>query len=324
MVSQARTAGRAFRVWRIQRQLDSDVDGLSANKQENLGRHLTRTDGGGGEAYDDLAAIDSDAADALVRIQDPLIERQFVDAYRRGEVDDEQLASALRRYDELDADRKGTADEVIDETGASGVKLLARMDGDGLRRVLDLDIKRADEFRAAAARNLEGGYATTEDIDNFARYADNLEGIDGLNSGPISDFITASDPGNVKGALREVRRADEIGAENIERMSLESSAGELDIQTKSGKIVESKSTFGYNEQNVDAELRKKLTAMRDDPRVSFDGNTLRVIATKVDDRNMVKTKIKKWENKVESESEWNNANIQIKVVDERTETTIKN
>lgn len=75
-------------------------------------------------------------------------------------------------------------------------------------------------------------------------------------------------------------------------MSLESSAGELDVQTKSGKIVESKSTFGYNEQNIDAELRKKLTAMRDDPRVSFDGNTLRVIATKVEDRNMVKTKIK--------------------------------
>ena len=101
VVSQARTAGRAFRVWRIQRQLDSDVDGLSASKQENLGRHLARTDGGGGEAYDDLVATDSDAADALVRIQDPLIERQFIDAYRRGEVDDEQLASALRRYDEL-------------------------------------------------------------------------------------------------------------------------------------------------------------------------------------------------------------------------------
>ena len=101
MVSQARTAGRAFRVWQIQRQLDSDVDGLSASKQENLGRHLARTDGGGREAYDDLVATDSDAADALIRIQDPLIERQFIDAYRRGEVDDEQLASALRRYDEL-------------------------------------------------------------------------------------------------------------------------------------------------------------------------------------------------------------------------------
>jgi hypothetical protein len=123
VVSQARTAGRAFRVWQIQRQIDADVDALSANKQENLGRHLARTDGGGGEAYDDLAATDSDAADALIRIQDPLIERQFVNAYRRGEVDDEQLASALRRYDGLDANKKQTADELIDETGANGVKL---------------------------------------------------------------------------------------------------------------------------------------------------------------------------------------------------------
>ena len=100
-MSQARTAGRAFRVWRLQRQLDSDVDGLSASKQENLGRHLARTDADGRQTHDALAATDSDAADALVRIQDPLIERQFIDAYRRGEVDDEQLASALRRYDEL-------------------------------------------------------------------------------------------------------------------------------------------------------------------------------------------------------------------------------
>ena len=101
MVSQARTAGRAFRVWRIQRQIDADVDALSASKQEDLGRFLARTDADGRQTHDALAATDSDAADALVRIQDPLIERQFIDAYRRGEVDDEQLASALRRYDEL-------------------------------------------------------------------------------------------------------------------------------------------------------------------------------------------------------------------------------
>ena len=252
-----------------------------------------------------------------------MIERQFVDAYRRGEIDNEQLASALRRYDELDADRKGTADEVIGETGASGIKLLARMDGDGLRRVLDFGIKRADEFRAAAARNLEEGYATTDDIENFARYADNLEGIDGLNSGPVSKFITAGDPGNVKGALVELRHANEIGPENIERMSLESSASELDIQTKSGKIVESKSTFGYNPDNVNEEFKKKLTAMRDDPRVSFDKNTLELRAIKIEDDSIVRDKINKWEERVASSSEWNNADIDIEVINERTGQKLK-
>jgi hypothetical protein len=198
------------------------------------------------------------------------------------------------------------------------------MDGDGLRRVLNLDIERAGEFRAAATRNLEEGYATTDDIENFAKYADNLEGIDGLDSGPVSRFITAKDSGNVKGALVELRHADEIGAENIERMSLESSASELDIQRKSGEIVESKSTFGYEPDQVDDEFEKKLTAMRDDPRVSFDGNTLRVITTKVGDEDMVKRKIKKWKNNVKSQSKWNNADIQIEVVHERAGNTIEN
>ena len=72
-------------------------------------------------------------------------------------------------------------------------------------------------------------------------------------------------------------------------MNLEDGPSELDIQTKSGKIVESKSTFGYEPDDVDDEFEKKLTAMRDDLRVSFDGNTLRVIATRVDDENMKKS-----------------------------------
>ena len=80
--------------------------GRAVGKQAGEPRSTPRSDGRGrGEAYDDLAAIDSAAADALVRIQDPLIERQFVNAYRRGEVDDVQLASALRRYDEFDANK---------------------------------------------------------------------------------------------------------------------------------------------------------------------------------------------------------------------------
>ena len=100
-MSQARTAGRAFRVWRLQRSIDGDVDALSASKQEDLGRFLARTGGDGRRTYADLRAVNSDAADALAAIEDPVTQRQFVDTYRYGEVDDEQLAAALRRYDEL-------------------------------------------------------------------------------------------------------------------------------------------------------------------------------------------------------------------------------
>ena len=124
-MSQARTAGRAFQMWRLQRQIDADVDGLSASKQENLGRHLARTDGGGGEAYDDPAAIDSDAADALAAIEDPVTQRQFVNPYQRGEVDSDKLATALRRYDESDANGKQFTDEAIEQTGQNGPRLIA-------------------------------------------------------------------------------------------------------------------------------------------------------------------------------------------------------
>ena len=125
MVSQARTAGRAFRVWQIQRQLDSDVDGLSASKQQDLGRFLARTGGDGRRTYADLRAVDSNAADTLAAIDDPVTQRQFVNAYQRGEVDSDKLATALRRYDESDANGKQFTDEAIEQTGQNGPRLIA-------------------------------------------------------------------------------------------------------------------------------------------------------------------------------------------------------
>ena len=35
-----------------------------------------------------------------------MTQRQFVNAYRRGEVDSGELTTALRRYDDLDSDGK--------------------------------------------------------------------------------------------------------------------------------------------------------------------------------------------------------------------------
>ncbi|KAA9401005.1 hypothetical protein Har1131_20500 [Haloarcula sp. CBA1131] len=184
-----------------------------------------------------------------------------------------------------------------------------------------MDIDRADEFRTAAARNLERGNA------------DNLEGVDGLNSGPVDDFVdagargNAGDPGNVKGALREVRRADEIGSENIRKMSVELKdgndiKGELDIQLKSGKIIESKSSFGYKGPKVEGQFEKKLRTMRDHQEIDFDGNTLEVRATCVGKKSMVKSKIKKWEGIVSSSDRWDTAKVTIKVVNENTGTVI--
>lgn len=71
-------------MWQIQRQIDGDVDALSASKQQDLGRFLARTGGDGRRTYADLRAVDSDATDTLAAINDPVIQRQFVDAYPIG------------------------------------------------------------------------------------------------------------------------------------------------------------------------------------------------------------------------------------------------
>ena len=107
-------------------------------------------------------------------------------------------------------------------------------------------------------------------------------------------------------------------------MNLEDSPSELDIQMKSGKIVESKSAFGYKPDNVNEEFKKKLTAMRDDPRVSLDKNTLEFRATKIKDDSIIRDRINEWEERVASSSEWNNADIDIEVINERTGEKIKN
>jgi len=52
-------------------------------------------------------------------------QRQFVNAYQRGEVDSDELATALRRYDESDTNGKQFADEVIEQTGQNGPRLIA-------------------------------------------------------------------------------------------------------------------------------------------------------------------------------------------------------
>ncbi len=229
-----------------------------------------------------IADGSGDVDDAYDRAVIRAANSDSVDSYK-------QLDRAVRKVDDLDGTRQRRAKQLIAETDGAGVKLIDELDGDGLQRVIDLEIDRADEFRTAAARNLERGNADTNDIEKFATHADNLEGVDGLNSGPVDDFINSRDPGNVGGALDEVRRADEIGAENIERMSIElpdsnEYDGELDIQVKSGKIVESKGSFGYTKGKIDQQFDRKLRTMKEHEDVAFDGNTLEIRVNRVGDQ----------------------------------------
>jgi len=96
---------------------------------------------------------------------------------------------------------------IIDEKGA-GVRLIDELNDVELGNVLELEITRADELRQAFARHYTQGIASADEIDLFARYAGDLHGIPGLNSGPVADVIDAGKNSNIKGALREVRRAN--------------------------------------------------------------------------------------------------------------------
>ena len=259
------------------------------------------------------------------------------DAFVRGvyrAADDDSVSSygqidrAVERIDDLDGAAQTRAKRLVADTDGDEIWLIDDIDSSTLERVTGLNIERADELRAAFATKRSQGHAILDDIDAFAEYVDNLEGITGLNSGPVDGFIRAHDFGNVKGALQEVRRADEIGADNIQRMNLEVydgkvPRGELDIQKTSGEIVESKSSFGFTSDEIDRQFERKLTTMRDHEDVVFDGNTLEVQATNVQNQRLVSSGIAEWEHKVASQAEWNNADITIKVVDESSGNIIE-
>ncbi|MDS0261033.1 hypothetical protein NDI56_16660 [Haloarcula sp. S1CR25-12] len=79
----------------------------------------------GRRALNDLTDSDGEAADVLLQMDDAATQWRFTRAYDSGEVDSDELGTALNRYDELDADGKQFADEVIEQTGTDGPELMS-------------------------------------------------------------------------------------------------------------------------------------------------------------------------------------------------------
>ncbi|MDS0474450.1 colicin D domain-containing protein [Natrinema sp. 1APR25-10V2] len=126
LLSQGETAGQVFRLWRLQRGMDADVDALPETRQQQLGRLLSRTGGDGQRAFDDLAGLDSGATDRLLEIENPITQRHLVKAYQDSDVDANDLSQALESYGDLDADGKQVADTILAEGGNGGISLLAK------------------------------------------------------------------------------------------------------------------------------------------------------------------------------------------------------
>ena len=208
VVSQARTAGRAFRVWRIQRSIDADVDALPASKQQDLGRFLARTGGDGRRTYADLRAVDSDAADTLAAIDDPVTQRQFVNAYERGEVDSNKLAAAIRRYDELDAEGKETADDLIAATGDEGVEFVSEANGETIRVLADGSGDIDDAYDQSVVRA-----ADSDDINNnqLKRAVQKIDGLSGERKRRAKQLVADAGPNGAK-------LVDELDDESLENL----------------------------------------------------------------------------------------------------------
>jgi hypothetical protein len=86
-------------------------------------------------ALDALSESDDEAASVLLRIDDPETKWRFVRAYDRS-VDSDELATALRRYDELDAGDKRVARDLLKATSDDGVRFLSRADPATVRNVV--------------------------------------------------------------------------------------------------------------------------------------------------------------------------------------------
>jgi len=109
VLSRADTAGQAYRLWRLQRGMDADVDALPEPRQQRLGEYLARTDSDGADVLDDL---------------DASRQQVFVDADSGLQ---DSLTIAHRRSDSFDANR------FLRATDADSRQVLQRVDDATLR-----------------------------------------------------------------------------------------------------------------------------------------------------------------------------------------------
>jgi len=104
---------------------DTDVDSPATKAVDSF----QTADGlSGRRALEALSDTDQEAADVLLKIDDPETQWRFVRAYDSGETDADELATALRRYEELDADEKALARRGLERSGDGGIDLLEARD----------------------------------------------------------------------------------------------------------------------------------------------------------------------------------------------------
>lgn len=232
LVSQADTAGQAYRLWRLQKKMDADVSDLPAGRQADIGRYLKRTGTDGRDTYNAVAEADADAAETLVEIENPAVQRQFVQTYQDTDVDGEAVARALNRRAELNGREQSAADELVVETGNDGAEFLAEADDDTVQRIVadgGTDSYEQTIIRLRSDDSVDSG--TIDDV------YDRIATLDGQRGERAKTLVDETGADGVRfiddhdsSALRNVLGKDDVGTPALQRVARQ--YGDLDASDR--------------------------------------------------------------------------------------------
>ncbi|SFR97803.1 hypothetical protein SAMN05216559_1917 [Halomicrobium zhouii] len=196
---------------------DTDVD-APASRSADLFRNAGP---GGRKALDDLAETDRRAADALVEMDDAATQRRFVTAYDSGDVDADELSTAVKRYDDRNAEGTEFADDVIAQTGDDGVDLLStdvcNSPCHGTIRSVYEYTKQSDGLDDKEAKDLLKAYDEAEDV---------TTGPGSNGPGEVQEAVNSLDQRDVDG-IRDVMRHTQGNEKGYKEI-----AGETDVANK--------------------------------------------------------------------------------------------
>ncbi|MFC4440318.1 MULTISPECIES: VWA domain-containing protein [Natrialbaceae] len=261
MLSQADTAGGAYRLWRHQRAMDADVDALSEVRQERLGRTLVRGDANTNRAIRDL---DQEQLDEILSLEIDSRSRGFLakGVSSLGANDGQKLLNSVSKFDSDTTVRRAGGHETATYgriEGADGdIAVTGRFYDDGTQSVKNT-LSSNEQAVEKVFKNNRGG-------DLYEEYG--VDAIDHL------DQVSQADAVKIRGGLGE-----EVLQTRILNQKYGSGSFDYDADSDVGSLTE-----GYiPEEDVPYDFGSSQTGV-DSLAIDSDGNLV-VIETKVRGKN---------------------------------------
>ncbi|GAA3879634.1 hypothetical protein GCM10022627_35730 [Haloarcula argentinensis] len=252
----------------------TDVD-APATKSANLFRNAGPS---GRKTLNKLADTDRKAADALLEIDDAATQRRFTRAYDSGEVDSGELSTALRRYDELDADEKAVARGAMARSDTDAVRLMrtdvCNSPCDGVLKSVEDFVDSRSGLDQDASDKLVRAFEDSDDVpdgvpgEEPGKVMEDLESLDDQNVDRLDDTISriSGDQSGYTGLAGETRTARRVSENNddanvemdatvdpdniadedlpdgVTRDDLKDGPTDIDVNDRNGAAYESKNT----------------------------------------------------------------------------------